>query len=58
MCLLRTRTEQALEIPGFWLRSMQESRTLVASDVPAGSLPITALVTVGGRGWTEEITLL
>lgn len=38
-----------------WLRYMPESRTFVATDVPAGSMPITAIVAVGSRVWTVEI---
>ena len=41
-----------------WLRYMHASRTFVATDVPVGSLPIIAMVEVGGRVWTVEITEL
>ncbi|MBV5329898.1 MAG: filamentous hemagglutinin N-terminal domain-containing protein [Chlorobium sp.] len=38
-----------------WLRYMHASRTFVANDVPAGSMPITVLVSVGSMVWTVEI---
>jgi len=43
------------QVPG-WLRYSPESNTFTASDVPAGSLPIKIIVTVGDQSWTVEIT--
>ncbi|WP_298270670.1 GLUG motif-containing protein [Geobacter sp.] len=42
-------------LPG-WLRYNPESNTFFASDVPAGSLPCTIIVTVGEQSWTVAIT--
>jgi len=43
------------QVPG-WLQYSPESNTFTASDVPAGSLPIKIIVTVGDQSWTVEIT--
>ena len=39
-----------------WLQYFPDSKRFVASDVPAGSLPITVVVMVGGQKWLVEIT--
>ncbi|RII26601.1 MAG: hypothetical protein CXR31_09285 [Geobacter sp.] len=39
-----------------WLKYYPDSKRFVASDVPAGSLPITVIVLVGGQKWLVEIT--
>ena len=38
-----------------WLKYVYTSRTFVATNVPAGSIPITVLVAVGKNVWTVEI---